>query len=125
MNFGNSNRSSTRWLSGSARWLSSTRQPGFGSAVVLGARRKDRLDAIVKNIQANGGKALSGIVPGLHARDYFEVDGDLGSIGEGDVDFAAVGRVVVDAEVLDGAVSGFVRAKSEINLTHLCMLTML
>jgi NADP-dependent 3-hydroxy acid dehydrogenase YdfG len=31
----------------------------LGAAVVLGARRKDRLDAIVKNIQADGGKALA------------------------------------------------------------------
>jgi NADP-dependent 3-hydroxy acid dehydrogenase YdfG len=31
----------------------------LGATVVLGARRKDRLDAIVKDIQANGGKALA------------------------------------------------------------------
>jgi NADP-dependent 3-hydroxy acid dehydrogenase YdfG len=31
----------------------------LGATVVLGARRKDRLDAIVKNIQADGGKALA------------------------------------------------------------------
>jgi NADP-dependent 3-hydroxy acid dehydrogenase YdfG len=31
----------------------------LGAAVVLGARRKNRLDAIVKDIQANGGKALA------------------------------------------------------------------
>ncbi len=31
----------------------------LGATVVLGARRKDRLDAIVKDIQAAGGKALS------------------------------------------------------------------
>jgi NADP-dependent 3-hydroxy acid dehydrogenase YdfG len=31
----------------------------LGATVVLGARRKDRLDAIVKDIQAGGGKALA------------------------------------------------------------------
>ena len=31
----------------------------LGATVVLGARRKDRLDAIAKNIQADGGKALA------------------------------------------------------------------
>ena len=31
----------------------------LGATVVLGARRKDRLDTIVKDIQANGGKALA------------------------------------------------------------------
>jgi NADP-dependent 3-hydroxy acid dehydrogenase YdfG len=31
----------------------------LGAIVVLGARRKDRLDAIVKDITANGGKALA------------------------------------------------------------------
>src|ERR1700722_8779755 len=31
----------------------------LGATIVLGARRKDRLDAIVKNIQADGGKALA------------------------------------------------------------------
>jgi NADP-dependent 3-hydroxy acid dehydrogenase YdfG len=31
----------------------------LGAIVVLGARRKDRLDAIVKDIQAGGGKALA------------------------------------------------------------------
>src|SRR3974390_2254182 len=31
----------------------------LGAAVVLGARRKDRLDAIVKDIQAAGGKSLA------------------------------------------------------------------
>jgi NADP-dependent 3-hydroxy acid dehydrogenase YdfG len=31
----------------------------LGATVVLGARRKDRLDAIVKNIQADGAKALA------------------------------------------------------------------
>jgi NADP-dependent 3-hydroxy acid dehydrogenase YdfG len=31
----------------------------LGATVVLGARRKNRLDAIVKDIQAAGGKALS------------------------------------------------------------------
>jgi NADP-dependent 3-hydroxy acid dehydrogenase YdfG len=31
----------------------------LGATIVLGARRKDRLDAIVKDIQANGGKALA------------------------------------------------------------------
>jgi NADP-dependent 3-hydroxy acid dehydrogenase YdfG len=31
----------------------------LGATVVLGARRKDRLDAIVKDIQASGGKALA------------------------------------------------------------------
>jgi NADP-dependent 3-hydroxy acid dehydrogenase YdfG len=31
----------------------------LGATVVLGARRKDRLDAIVKDIQADGGKALA------------------------------------------------------------------
>ena len=31
----------------------------LGATVVLGARRKDRLDAIVKDITANGGKALA------------------------------------------------------------------
>jgi NADP-dependent 3-hydroxy acid dehydrogenase YdfG len=32
---------------------------GLGATVVLGARRKDRLDAIVKDITAKGGKALA------------------------------------------------------------------
>jgi NADP-dependent 3-hydroxy acid dehydrogenase YdfG len=32
----------------------------LGATVVLGARRKDRLDAIVKDITAKGGKALAG-----------------------------------------------------------------
>jgi NADP-dependent 3-hydroxy acid dehydrogenase YdfG len=31
----------------------------LGATVVLGARRKDRLDTIVKDIQAEGGKALA------------------------------------------------------------------
>src|ERR1700760_4286940 len=31
----------------------------LGATVVLGARRKDRLDAIVKEITAQGGKALA------------------------------------------------------------------
>jgi NADP-dependent 3-hydroxy acid dehydrogenase YdfG len=31
----------------------------LGASVVLGARRKDRLDAIVKDITAKGGKALA------------------------------------------------------------------
>ena len=31
----------------------------LGATVVLGARRKDRLDAMVKDIQADGGKALA------------------------------------------------------------------
>jgi Short-chain alcohol dehydrogenase of unknown specificity len=31
----------------------------LGATVVLGARRKDRLDAIVKDITAKGGKALA------------------------------------------------------------------
>lgn len=31
----------------------------LGAMVVLGARRKDRLDAIVKDIRADGGKALA------------------------------------------------------------------
>jgi NADP-dependent 3-hydroxy acid dehydrogenase YdfG len=31
----------------------------LGATIVLGARRKDRLDAIVKNIQADGGNALA------------------------------------------------------------------
>jgi len=31
----------------------------LGATVVLGARRKDRLDAIVKDIEAAGGKALA------------------------------------------------------------------
>jgi NADP-dependent 3-hydroxy acid dehydrogenase YdfG len=34
----------------------------LGATVVLGARRKDRLDAIVKDIQAGGGKALAVLV---------------------------------------------------------------
>ena len=32
----------------------------LGATVVLGARRKDRLDAIVKSIQADGGNAIRG-----------------------------------------------------------------
>ena len=31
----------------------------LGATVILGARRKDRLDAIVKDIEAKGGKALA------------------------------------------------------------------
>src|SRR5713226_4150444 len=31
----------------------------LGATVVLGARRKDRLDAIVRDIQTDGGKALA------------------------------------------------------------------
>jgi len=31
----------------------------LGATVVLGARRKDRLDAVVKDIEADGGKALA------------------------------------------------------------------
>ena len=31
----------------------------LGATVVIGARRKDRLDAIVKDITAKGGKALA------------------------------------------------------------------
>ena len=31
----------------------------LGASVVLGARSKDRLDAIVKDIEAKGGKALA------------------------------------------------------------------
>jgi len=33
--------------------------PTLGATVVLGARRKDRLNAIVKDIEAAGGKALA------------------------------------------------------------------
>jgi len=31
----------------------------LGATVVLGARRKDRLDAIVRDIESDGGKALA------------------------------------------------------------------
>ena len=34
----------------------------LGATVVLGARRKDRLDAVVKDITAKGGKALAVMV---------------------------------------------------------------
>jgi NADP-dependent 3-hydroxy acid dehydrogenase YdfG len=41
-------------------WESTARHlAGLGATVVLGARRKGRLDAIVKDITANGGKALA------------------------------------------------------------------